>query len=102
MRNRNRRFSLWLNEAEFARLEEQAGIAGLKKEPFIRKLIMQESVRPRPPDEYRKVLFELSAIGNNINQIAHIANAERHISSDKLNEAVSLVDKAISHVRSLE
>lgn len=102
MKERKRGVVVRLTTKEKNHLKEQAALVGLKMEPFVRKLIMQESVRPRPPDEYRKVLFELSAIGNNINQIAHIANAERHISSDKLNEAVSLVDKAISHVRSLE
>lgn len=102
MRNRNRRFSLWLNETEFNHLEEQAEISGLKKEPFIRKLIMSTEIRPRPPDEYRKILFELSAIGNNINQIAHIANAEEHISTEKINEAVRLVDRAVSLVRRWE
>lgn len=33
MRYRNRRFSLWLTDAEFAHLTEQAKAAGLKKEP---------------------------------------------------------------------
>ena len=99
LRTRNRRFSLWLNDKEFNHLEKQAEIAGLKKEPFIRKLIMETEISPRPPDEYRKILYQLSAIGNSVNQIAHIANAQKFVSSVKINEAVSLVDEALAAVR---
>ncbi len=74
MRQRNKRFSLWLNDEEFDRLEKDAQIAGLKKEPYIRKLIMGNEIRPRPPDEFAKILRELSAIGNNVNQLAYKAN----------------------------
>ena len=74
MRKRNRRFSLWLNDEEFNRLERNAEIAGLKKEPYIRKLIMNTEIRQRPPDEFARILKELSAIGNNINQLAYKAN----------------------------
>lgn len=65
---------MWLNNEEFDRLEKDAQIAGLKKEPYVRKLIMGNEIRPRPPDEYAKILRELSAIGNNINQLAYKAN----------------------------
>ena len=99
MRTRNRRFSLWLNEKEFNHLTKQAQIAGIKKEPFIRKLIMNTEIRPRPPDEYLRLIREINAIGNNVNQIAHIANAERAISNDKINYAVSLVDEIMEKVR---
>ncbi len=74
MRKRNRRFSLWLNDEEFARLDKDAQIAGLKKEQYIRKLIMGNEIRPHPPDEFAKILRELSAIGNNVNQLAYKAN----------------------------
>lgn len=74
MRQRNRRFSLWLNDEEFDRLEKNAQIAGLKKEPYIRKLIMGYEIRPRPPDELTEILRQLSAIGNNVNQLAYKAN----------------------------
>lgn len=96
------KISVRLTEDEHCHLKEQALITGLKMEPLIRRLIMNTEIRPRPPDEYRKILFELSAIGNNINQIAHIANAEEHISTEKINEAVRLVDRAVSLVRRWE
>ena len=99
LRTRNRRFSLWLNDKEFNHLEKQAEIAGLKKEPFIRNLIMGTEISPRPPDEYRQILYQLSAIGNSVNRIAHIANAQKFVSSVKINEVVDLVDKALAIVK---
>ena len=99
MENKKIKLSVRVTSREHAHLKKQADNAGLKMEPFIRKLIMGTEIRPRPPDEYRRILFELSAIGNNVNQIAHIANAERHISTERLNEAVAEVDRAISIVR---
>ena len=51
-------------------------------EPFIRALIMGITLQPRPPDEYRELLRELSAIGNNVNQIAKAANAKGYASKD--------------------
>lgn len=102
MRYRNRRFSLWLTDAEFMHLTDQAKAAGLKKEPFIRKLLNGESIRARPPDTYYQLLREINAIGVNINQIAHIANAERRISNDRIEYAVMLVDEIMEKLRDLE
>lgn len=99
MRNRNHRCSLWLNDKEFAYLAKQAEIAGLKKEPFIRKLIMGNELRPRPPDEYVRLAREVNAVGNNINQIAHIANAEQHISADKISEVLQMQAELIRLMR---
>lgn len=101
MRNRNHRFSLWLNDMEFAYLAKQAEIAGLKKEPFIRKLIMGTQIRPRPPDEYVRLAREVNVIGNNINQIAHIANAEQHISTDKIAKVLQMQNELIRLMRGM-
>ena len=93
------KLSVRVNTKEYAHLKKQSELAGLKMEPFIRKLIMGTEISPRPPDEYRKILYQLSAIGNSVNQIAHIANAQRFVSSVKINEAVALIDKALAVVK---
>ena len=90
-----------LSEKEKEHLQSQAAACALKMEPYIRKLIMGKEVRPRPPDEYVKLLREINAIGNNINQIAHIANAEQHISESKINEVLHLQNEIIRMVRSV-
>ena len=99
MSDKKMKLSVRVSEKEYAHLKKQSELAGLKMEPFIRKLIMGTEISPRPPDEYRKILYQLSAIGNSVNQIAHMANAQKFVSSVKINEAVSLVDEALAAVR---
>ena len=101
MRNRNRRFSLWLNEREFAHMEKQAQNAGMKKEPYLRDLIMNRPINPRPPDEYGKILRELSAIGNNVNQIARVANSLGRINYDELQKIQLSLDHIWKEVKKL-
>mgnify|MGYP004708067289 FL=1 len=95
------KISVRLTEQEHKRLKSQATACALKMEPYIRKLIMGKEVRPRPPDEYIKLLREINAIGNNINQIAHIANAEQRISENKINEVLHLQNEIMRMVRSV-
>lgn len=94
MRRRNRHISVWLTDQEHQHLQEQAARAGLGIDPFIRTLIQGVNLRPRPPDEYAALLRELSAIGNNINQIAHTANGKKDISPSEVGEAVRLTRQA--------
>ena len=63
-------------------------------EPMLRKLIMGVQLRPRPPDTYAALLRELSAIGNNVNQIAHNTNAKKHADRSDIEEAVRLTCEA--------
>lgn len=83
--------TLRLNAAQYAHLQQQAAITGLKMEPLLRQLIMGVNLRPRPPDAYAALLRELSAIGNNINQLAHQANARSGATKDEIAEAARMV-----------
>ena len=69
--------TLRLNAAEYAHLTALSDTAGLKMKPTLRKLVMGVQLRPRPPDTYAALLRELSAIGNNVNQIVHNTNAAK-------------------------
>lgn len=99
MRKRNRRFSLWLNDEEFNRLERNAEIAGMKKEPYIRKLIMGNEIKERPPDEFAKILRELSAIGNNVNQLAHKANCFGMIYVNEVQSVREALDNLYAEIK---
>lgn len=91
MRTRNHPVSLWLTDREYQHLKQQVEITGLKVDPFIRQLIMGIDLRPRPPDTYAALLRELSAIGNNINQLAHQANARGEATREEIADAARLV-----------
>ena len=84
MRENAKTMTLRLNAAEYAHLCQQVKAAGLKKEPFIRTLIMGVNLRPRPPDEYAEIRRQLAAIGNNINQIARTVNARGFASGEDI------------------
>ena len=86
--------TLRLNAAEYAHLCRQAEVTGLKKEPLVRQLIMGVNLRPRAD-----LLRALSAIGNNINQLAHQANARGAATGDEITEALHLVRQATRLVR---
>ena len=94
MRKRNRHVSVWMNEQEYRHLKSQAKLAGMGMDPFIRSLVLGIQLRPRPPDTYAALLRELSAIGNNVNQIAHNTNASKTASQAEIDEAVKLVRQA--------
>ena len=99
MRQNVKKQTVRLTADEYAHLRQLAKDAGMPMEPLIRKLIMGEKLRPRPPDAYADILRELSAIGNNINQIAYWANATRGISSNEIYDAIALIQRAFSLVK---
>jgi hypothetical protein len=94
MRSRAIQILVRLNEPEYHHLKKQLAVSGLKQEPFIRSLIMGMDIRPRPPDEYGALLRELSAIGNNINQLARIANSTKGITLPEMTRALELSRQA--------
>ena len=99
MRTRNHRVNFWLNDKELAYLKQQVAQSGLSMEGLIRSLIMGVEVHPKPPEQYAALLQNLSAIGNNINQIAHIANGQKYIHQAELDEAAKLVREAWRQVK---
>lgn len=99
MRRRSRHVSVWMNEAEYKHLKAQAQLAGMGIDPFIRNLVAGVQLRPRPPDEYAALLRELAAIGNNINQIAHWANAQKSVHEAQIVEAAVLANEAWRRVK---
>lgn len=94
MRQNTKSILLRLNAEEYAHLQCLTETTGLKMEPLLRQLIIGVQLKPRPPGEYAAILRELSAIGNNINQIAYWANAQKGISVAQINDAVALVNRA--------
>ena len=98
MSKRNKAVTVRLTEKEYKHLKKQAYNAGFKMEPFIRMLIEGCEIKPYPPEAYKGLLRELSAIGNNINQIAHVANMNG-IGTKENREAIRLVGEAVRLVK---
>ena len=94
MRNRNHFIGLWLDDKEYSNLIKQCEITGLTASSLVRQLLRGVELRPRPPDQYAALLRELSAIGNNINQIAYWANARKSIRESEIADAITLARRA--------
>lgn len=94
MRTRNRHVSVWMTDEEYRYLKELSDLCGLGIDPLIRQLVAGTELRPRPPETYAALLRELSAIGNNINQLARYANTRKRATEDELQEAIRLLREA--------
>ena len=94
MRKREHFIGLWLDDAEYRQLLKQCEQSGLSTSALIRHVITGIEIRPRPPDTYAALLRELSAIGNNVNQIAYWANARRDVTDAEIRNAAALVRDA--------
>ncbi len=64
-----------MNERDFNLLARKARKCGLTKSSYIRMLIHGYEPRETPPVDYFAMTRELKEIGNNMNQLAFIANA---------------------------
>ena len=84
MRTRGIKISVRLNQGEHDHLMKQTEKSGLPAEALIRFLIMGVDVRPIPPVQLGEVIRQLSAIGNNVNQIARVANSTGRISREDI------------------
>ena len=78
-RKRNNRIHICLTDDELAHVNELAKLSGLSREAYTRMLYKNLVPRPCPSTELLECLSHLRRIGNNINQIAFIANATNNI-----------------------
>ena len=99
MRTRPHFIGLWLNDTEYEHLTEQCSVTGLSASAIVRELILGVELHPRPPDSSKAILRELAAIGNNVNQIAHWANAKKGVTDPEMETAAALVRKAYQLVK---
>lgn len=90
-----------LNEQEYAHLKRQSEITGLKMEPLIRQLILGRDVKPRPPENLAALLRQMSAMGNNINQIAKVANSSKFIRSEDIEAIQKMQDELWQAIKEL-
>ena len=86
MRKRNIDKHIWFSRAEAQELQRKAKKACLSEAGLIRLLIKGYEPKEKPDDRFYDVMRELSAIGNNINQLAAKANALDYIDTPMLQE----------------
>ena len=74
-RTRNIHVGTRLNEAEHKKLMELCQRTGLGSTRLLRQLITEAELKAKPTPELRELLRAMDRIGNNLNQLAHRANA---------------------------
>ena len=84
MKLRERKITVRLTDAERGHLLEQAELAGLKIEPFVRTVILGVQMQPRPKEEWAELLRQTSGIANNINQITKRVNSGEPVTEETL------------------
>ena len=96
MRLREKRIQLRLSDDEYLQLGKQAEQTGM-----LRSYIMGKEIHAKPSGEYLRLVREINAIGNNINQIAHIANSQRYIDKAQIRYITGYLDNIMEKVRDL-
>lgn len=86
MRNRNVQILFRLTDEEAEQLYTLVRKSGRSKEAFLRDVIKGYRLCEKPDPEFYKMMRELSAIGNRINQLAVKANALNFVDTPMLNE----------------
>ena len=100
-RKRQNRLEVRLNDSEDIKLHELMSETGFNASQLIRILISRTEIKTRPPDELPKLLRELSAIGNNVNQIARKANSTDSIAEDEVTKMRVAFENLSKEVRKL-
>ncbi len=86
MRKRSVQILFRLTEDEAEYLHRMVKRSGRSREAFLRAMVMGYRLCEKPDPEFYKILRELSAIGNRINQLAAKANALDFVDTPMLRE----------------
>lgn len=88
MRKRNVQILIRMTEEEAAALTALVKRSGRSREDFIRQILAGYQLHEKPDAEFYRFMDELSRIGNNLNQLARIANAIGTIDPDRYRNEV--------------
>ena len=89
MRKRNVQILFRLDRKEAQEFDKLVKKSGLSRESFLRAMVAGYQLHEKPDEDFYKVMRELSAIGNRVNQLAVKANALGFVDAPLLKEEVS-------------
>jgi hypothetical protein len=92
-----------LTPTEKAEICNRAATTGRKVSDYCRIVLLSEHKAPAPsardPEALRGLVVALNRIGNNVNQLAHVANAINEVPSERvLREVAAQIAEALEKV----
>lgn len=99
MKARTYKKLLRLNQDEQERLRYLSKSTGLNQEQVLRKVLMDAPLLERPTADYIKMSRQIAALGNNLNQLAHIANASGKVSNTDLLTAKQIMEQIWRYIK---
>ena len=98
---KDRRVEFKLTPKEYEHLKKQASLSGMTISGLLRVAIRGQEIRPRPPENLAVLLRQMSAMGNNINQIAKVANSSKFIRSEDIEAIQKMQDELRQAIKEL-
>ena len=99
MRSRRIKKQIWLNDEEYYILKTRSEAVGMNASDYIRKLLVGYKPKEKPSEEFYVAIKNIRAIGNNINQIARMANARGVVDMLRFNKEVDKLDQLIIDIK---
>ena len=94
--HRLRFLSFRATDEEADLLTERAARCGLSRSAYIRQTSLGHSPAERPSFLEREAIYHLSRIGNNLNQLAHHANATKRIELERRIHKVLALNESLA------
>ena len=101
MRNRTKTFSVRLSEEEYEALNKAIAKTGLTKSAFIRTVTRGYLPKPRPPNDYDKIMSELTDIATNIYSISNGTFNIHKVDTEFLRGQAERLEKVILQINTL-
>lgn len=95
MRSRRIKKQIWLNDEEEYIMKCKSQAVGMNASDYIRHLIVGYKPKEKPSEQFYEEIKNIRNIGNNINQIARIANAKGVIDVPHLKKEIDKLDEFI-------
>ena len=99
MRSRRIKKQIWLNDEEDYIMKCNEESVGMNSSDYIRHLILGYKPKEKPPTQFYEDIKGIRNIGNNINQIARIANARGVVDVPHLKKEIDKLDTLIIELK---
>jgi hypothetical protein len=90
MRKKVHQIHAFIDSQEKAKFDNKVQCSKLSKSAYVRRACLEDgAITVVDPELLKKIYAEINRLGNNINQIAHLANANKNITDAELRQVIS-------------